>query len=54
VGTLRAGHRVWITINNKAEGCAPASVVALARALARQAGLGDFGNEAASTHAGTA
>ena len=54
VGTLRAGHRVWITINNKAEGCAPASVVALARALARQAGLGNFGNEAASTHAGTA
>lgn len=32
-GTLRAGHRVFVTINNKAEGSAPASVVALAEAL---------------------
>jgi len=32
-GTLAAGHRVFVTINNKAEGCAPASVAALARAL---------------------
>lgn len=32
-GTLEAGHRVFVTINNKAEGCAPASVAALARAL---------------------
>lgn len=48
VGTLRAGYRVWITINNKAEGCAPASVVALARAVARQAGLGDFCHAAAA------
>jgi len=32
-GTLDAGHRAFVTINNKAEGCAPASVLALARAL---------------------
>jgi uncharacterized protein YecE (DUF72 family) len=32
-GTLEAGHRAFVTINNKAEGCAPASVLALARAL---------------------
>lgn len=31
--TLDAGHRVFITINNKAEGSAPASVRALAAAL---------------------
>jgi uncharacterized protein YecE (DUF72 family) len=31
--TLDAGHRVFITINNKAEGSAPASVVELARLL---------------------
>jgi uncharacterized protein YecE (DUF72 family) len=31
--TLDAGHRAFVTINNKAEGCAPASVVALAEAL---------------------
>ncbi len=31
--TLDAGHRVFVTINNKAEGSAPASVVALAQAL---------------------
>lgn len=31
--TLRAGHRVFITINNKAEGSAPASVLALAQAI---------------------
>jgi len=33
--TLDAGHRVVVTINNKAEGSAPASVRALAEALAR-------------------
>lgn len=33
-GTLSAGHRAFVTINNKAEGCAPCSVLALARALA--------------------
>ncbi len=32
-GTLDAGHRAFVTINNKAEGCAPASVLGLARAL---------------------
>lgn len=32
--TLRAGQRVFLTINNKAEGSAPASVLALAQALA--------------------
>lgn len=32
--TLDAGHRVTITINNKAEGSAPKSVMALARELA--------------------
>ena len=32
--TLDAGHRVFITINNKAEGSAPLSVLQLARALA--------------------
>lgn len=32
--TLQAGHRVFITINNKAEGSAPHSVLALARAIA--------------------
>jgi uncharacterized protein YecE (DUF72 family) len=32
-GTLDAGFRAFVTINNKAEGCAPASVAALARAL---------------------
>jgi uncharacterized protein YecE (DUF72 family) len=31
--TLRAGQRVFVTINNKAEGSAPASVAALAMAL---------------------
>jgi uncharacterized protein YecE (DUF72 family) len=31
--TLQAGHRVFVTINNKAEGSAPASVRALAEAL---------------------
>jgi uncharacterized protein YecE (DUF72 family) len=32
-GTLGAGHRAFVTINNKAEGSAPHSVLALARAL---------------------
>jgi uncharacterized protein YecE (DUF72 family) len=32
--TLNAGHRVFVTINNKAEGCAPRSVLALAQTLA--------------------
>ncbi|WP_157266244.1 DUF72 domain-containing protein [Azohydromonas aeria] len=33
-GTLGAGHGAYVTINNKAEGCAPCSVLELARALA--------------------
>jgi hypothetical protein len=32
--TLEAGHRVFVTVNNKAEGSAPLSVVELARLLA--------------------
>jgi uncharacterized protein YecE (DUF72 family) len=32
-GTLDAGHRAFVTINNKAEGSAPLSVLALAREL---------------------
>ena len=34
--TLDAGHRVLVTVNNKAEGSAPLSVIALAQALAGQ------------------
>ncbi len=36
--TLEAGHRVFVTINNKAEGSAPASVLALAQAIDALAG----------------
>jgi uncharacterized protein YecE (DUF72 family) len=39
VATLAEGHRAFVTINNKAEGSAPLSVVELARAIAREAGL---------------
>ncbi len=35
--TLDAGHRAFVTINNKAEGSAPASVRALAQALSQMA-----------------
>jgi uncharacterized protein YecE (DUF72 family) len=38
VGTLSAGYRACVTINNKAEGSAPLSVVELARAILREAG----------------
>jgi uncharacterized protein YecE (DUF72 family) len=38
VGTLSAGYRACVTINNKAEGSAPLSVVELARAVLREAG----------------
>jgi uncharacterized protein YecE (DUF72 family) len=37
VGTLAAGYRAFVTINNKAEGSAPLSVVELARAILRLA-----------------
>ena len=33
VGTTGAGHNAYVTINNKAEGSAPLSVVALAEAI---------------------
>lgn len=32
---FKAGQKVWITANNKAEGCAPLSVLELAREIAR-------------------
>ncbi|MDZ7855555.1 MAG: DUF72 domain-containing protein [Sphaerotilus sp.] len=32
-GTAAAGHPVYVSINNKAEGCAPRSVIALAQAV---------------------
>jgi uncharacterized protein YecE (DUF72 family) len=31
--TAEAGHKAYVTVNNKAEGCAPASVQALAEAI---------------------
>lgn len=37
VATLLEGYRAFVTINNKAEGSAPLSVVALAEAILRQA-----------------
>ena len=36
LGTLQAGHAAFVTINNKAEGSAPLSVLQLARELLRQ------------------
>lgn len=38
-GTVAAGYAAFATINNKAEGCAPASVIELARQIADQAPL---------------
>jgi uncharacterized protein YecE (DUF72 family) len=40
VATLAEGHRAFVTINNKAEGSAPLSVVELARAVLRVAAAG--------------
>lgn len=37
VGTTRAGHQAFVTMNNKAEGSAPLSVLALAEAVRRLA-----------------
>lgn len=37
VAALADGYRAFVTINNKAEGCAPLSVIELARAILRQA-----------------
>jgi uncharacterized protein YecE (DUF72 family) len=39
VATLAEGFRAFVTINNKAEGSAPLSVVELAKAIVREAGL---------------
>lgn len=36
VGTTRAGHPAYVSVSNKAEGCAPLSVAALAQEVARQ------------------
>ena len=36
--TTQAGHRAYVTVNNKAEGCAPLSVAALAQEINRQNG----------------
>lgn len=38
VRALKAGQKVWITANNKAEGSAPLSVLELAREIAKQIG----------------
>jgi len=32
-GTVGAGHNAYVTLSNKAEGCAPRSVIALAQAV---------------------
>lgn len=37
-GAFKAGRKVWITANNKAEGSAPLTVLELAREIARQIG----------------
>jgi Protein of unknown function DUF72 len=39
VATLSEGYRAFVTINNKAEGSAPLSVVELAKAILREAGM---------------
>lgn len=39
VATLAEGHRAFVTINNKAEGSAPLSVIELARAILRYVGV---------------
>jgi uncharacterized protein YecE (DUF72 family) len=39
VAALAAGHRAFVTINNKAEGSAPLSVIELARSILREAGV---------------
>jgi uncharacterized protein YecE (DUF72 family) len=39
VAALADGHRAFVTINNKAEGSAPLSVIELARAILREAGV---------------
>jgi uncharacterized protein YecE (DUF72 family) len=39
VAALAEGHRAFVTINNKAEGSAPLSVIELAKAILREAGI---------------
>jgi hypothetical protein len=39
VATLAEGYRAFVTINNKAEGSTPLSVVELAKAIMREAGV---------------
>lgn len=39
VAALAGGHRAFVTINNKAEGSAPLSVIELAKAILRDAGI---------------
>ncbi len=39
VAALANGHRAFVTINNKAEGSAPLSVMELAKAILREAGI---------------
>jgi uncharacterized protein YecE (DUF72 family) len=39
VAALADGHRAFVTINNKAEGSAPLSVIELAKAILREAGV---------------
>jgi len=36
--TVAAGRRAWVIVNNKAEGCSPATVMALAREMAGDSG----------------
>lgn len=36
-GTTNAGHKAYVTVNNKAEGCAPLTVRSLAKAIVDQA-----------------
>ena len=36
--TFKAGRKVWITANNKAEGSAPLSILELGREIAKQLG----------------
>ncbi len=35
---VAAGRRAWVIVNNKAEGCSPETVMALARAMAGDSG----------------
>jgi uncharacterized protein YecE (DUF72 family) len=43
--TVQAGHHAYVTLSNKAEGCAPLSVAALAGEIVRQQGQPDYSKE---------